>query len=304
MRFRVRLLCIALLPVSFWSSPAGAQELTPRAYWPAPEGTKVVVLGYQYSSGDVVTDPTLPVIGVDSRLHFALLSYQQTFDLAGRTATLQFSLPYSWGTTEGFAEGEFRSRYVSGAGDVRARLSVNLLGAPTMDMAGFQELRASPRSLIGVSLLVQVPSGGSESDKVLNPGTNRWSVKPAVGFILPFRPTWHLEFEVGVWLIGDNDDFLGTTREQAPILSTEFHLVKMLRPGFWLSLDANYYAGGRSTVTGILRADLRRNSRVGATVLFPFRRHHAIRGSFSAGAVTKSGGNFSTLTASYLYIWS
>ncbi len=65
MRFRVRLLCIALLPVSFWSSPAGAQELTPRAYWPAPEGTKVVVLGYQFSSGDVVTDPSLPIRGVD-----------------------------------------------------------------------------------------------------------------------------------------------------------------------------------------------------------------------------------------------
>jgi len=33
-------LIIAIAPV------ASAQELTPRAYWPAPKGTKVAVFGY------------------------------------------------------------------------------------------------------------------------------------------------------------------------------------------------------------------------------------------------------------------
>ncbi len=44
-------------------------------------------------------------------------------------------------------------------------------------------------------------------------GTNRWALKPAVGMIVPLHPTWLFEIEVGAWLFGDNDDFLGETRE-------------------------------------------------------------------------------------------
>ena len=58
-------------------------------------------------------------------------------------------------------------------------------------------LRATPRTIVGASILVQAPTGGYESDKVINVGTNRWAVKPAVGVIWPMRPTWLLEFELG-----------------------------------------------------------------------------------------------------------
>ena len=153
-----RLLClgVGLLSLSLWSTAAVAQELTPRAYWPAPQGTKAIIFGYQYSAGDVVTDPSLPITGVDSKINFAQFAYLHTINFVGRTANLQFILPYSWGTTD---------------------------------------------------------------------------------------------------------------------------------------------------VDEVLRADLQRNARIGATVMFPFKLQHAIRGSFSAGAVTRSGGDFATVAASYLYVW-
>jgi len=91
------------------------------------------------------------------------------------------------------------------------------------------------------------------------------------------------------YIFGDNDEFLGTTREQNPIVSGEFHLVKRVKPGFWFSLDLNYYYGGRTTVDGEQRADLQRNSRAGFTLTFPWKRKHAIRTSLSAGTVTSSG---------------
>ena len=185
---RHSLLWIASLAALLWISPAAAQELTPRAYWPAPEGTKVFVLGYQYSAGDIVTDPSLPVTGVDSKINYALAGFVYNFDLVGRTANVQINLPYTWGESEGFAEGEFRRRVISGLTDLRARLSVNLLGAPTMDVAEFQQLRANPRPIIGASFQVQMPTGDYDADKLLNAGVNRWAVKPAVGFILPIRP--------------------------------------------------------------------------------------------------------------------
>jgi hypothetical protein len=306
MTYRQRFLClgIALLSAGFWSASVGAQELTPRAYWPAPNGLKAIVFSYQYTTGDVLTDASLPITGVDSKLNLAQLAYLHTFSLVGRTANVQFALPYSWGTTEGLAEGAFSSRYISGTADVRARLSVNLLGAPTMDAAEFQQLRASPRSLIGASLMIQFPTGAYDEDKVFNAGTNRWAIKPAVGFIVPIRSTWLLEAEIGAWFFGDNDEFLGVTREQAPVLTVELHLVKRIRPGFWAAFDVNYYGGGQSTVDGILSEDLQRNSRIGGTVMFPFKLQHAIKASFSTGTVTKSGGNFSALGVSYLYAWS
>lgn len=92
------------------STDAQSQELAPRAYWPAPVGTNVASLTYQYTTGDVVMDPSLPVTGVDSRIHAVQAAYQRTFGLLGRTSSLQIALPYSWATTEGFYLGEPASR--------------------------------------------------------------------------------------------------------------------------------------------------------------------------------------------------
>jgi len=280
-----------------------AQELAPRAYWPAPNGTNALIVTYQKTTGDIVTDPSLPVTGVDSDIDYLQLSYLRTFSLAGRTATMQLSAPYSQGRTEGLVDGEFRRRDTSGLGDTRLRLAYNIKGAPSMDAAGFQALRDAPQTIVGASVLIQAPTGDYEADKVINIGTNRWSVKPAIGVIWPFRPTWLLEFEFGAWFFGDNDDFLGERRKQDPILSTEFHLIKRIRSGFWASLDANFYVGGRTSAGDSEQANLQRNSRVGATVVFPFRRGHAIRSSVSTGVVTESGGDFNMFTLSYLYIW-
>ena len=289
--------------IGFWSMGVAAQELTPRAYWPAPNGTNVLVVGYQYSGGDVLTDPSLPVTGVESDISLAQVTYLNVVSLFDRTASLQFSLPYTWATSEGFLEGELRSRTISGKGDARVRFAINLSGAPTMDAAGFQALRASPRTIVGASVLVQIPIGEYEEDKLINAGTNRWAVKPAIGLIWPLYPTWLLEFELGTWFFGDNDEFLGTTRQQDPIVTSQFHLIKRIRPGFWASLDATYYAGGRTTVGGTERADLQRNSRIGATVAFPFKRRHAVKLTYSTGVVTESSGDFNIASLSYLYVW-
>ena len=286
------------------SRVACAQELTPRAYWPTPSGTNVFGVSYQRSTGDIVTDPSLPLTGVDSDINYLQMSYQRSFSLAGRTAALQVSVPYSRGETEGLVEGEFRRRNTSGLADIRLRLAYNIKGAPSMDAAGFRALRDAPRTIVGASVLVQAPTGDYDVDKVINIGTNRWSIKPAIGVIWPLRPTWLLEFELGAWLFGDNDAFLGETRKQDPILSAEFHLIKRIRPGFWASLDGNFYVGGRTNVGDSAQANLQRNSRVGVTVAFPFRRRHAIRSSVSTGVVTKSGGDFQMFTLSYIYAWN
>jgi hypothetical protein len=287
----------------FVACPANGQQLLPRAYWPSPDGTDLLIVSYQKNTGDIIADPSLPITGVESDIDFLQFSYQRTFSAWDRTATMQISLPFSRGITEGTVNDEFRSRSVSGLADMQARFSVNLLGAPSMDTAGFQALRQNPRTVVGASLLVTAPTGVYESDKILNIGTNRWSAKPAVGVIWPLRPTWLLEFEVGAWLFQDNRNFLGLTRSQGPILSTEFHVVKRFRPGFWLSLDANFYVGGKTRLAGADAINLQRNSRVGLTGVFPIRPGHALRGSVSTGAITETGGDFEIFSLAYVHSW-
>jgi len=296
-------LAAALLCLGAACMAAQAQELQPRAYWPAPTGTKVLSLGYQLSRGDIITDPSLPITGVESRIHFLQATYQQTFGLFGRTTNFQFNLPYTSGHSEGIVDGQFRTRDIHAFTDARIRMSVNLRGAPAMDPEGFKALLAKPETIIGASLMVQAPTGEYDPDRLLNAGTNRWAVKPAVGLIWPMRPGWLFETELGAWIFGKNDQFVGSTREQDPIFSSEFHLVKLFDAGLWVSLDMNLYAGGRTTVDGVERDDLQRSSRFGATLVFPFKRQHALRCGYSTGVVTETGSDFDMFSLAYFYIW-
>ena len=108
----------------------------------------------------------------------------------------------------------------------------------------------------------------------------------------------------GVWLFTENDDFLGgRTREQDPIVATQFHLTYKFTRTMWLAGDANYYRGGRTTIGGRQNLDLQSNSRVGATFSRALGRGHAIRVSGSRGAYTTIGADFTALGFSYNYAW-
>ncbi len=206
---------------SLGAATGAAQELTPRAYWPAPRGTRVAIVGYSYAFGDVATDPSLPVFGVDSRINTGFLAFFQTLSLWGRTSNIVIELPYLQGTTVGTLEGEPRRRDFSGIGDLGVTLSVNLLGAPTMTLEQFRELRRTPHPILGASIKVLAPTGHYEPDKLINVGANRWAVKAELGYMIPLTQKWLLEGELGAWFLGDNDEFLGVTREQTPVIAAE-----------------------------------------------------------------------------------
>ncbi len=71
-----------------------------------------------------------------------------------------------------------------------------------------------------------------------------------------------------------------------------------------MSLDLNYYLGGRTTIDGNKGADFQRNSRAGLTLVYPLKRRHAIKLAWSNGLVTESGGDFQTLFLNYVYVIS
>ncbi len=293
----ILLACLSALPVQ-------GQELTPRAYWPAPVGTTVVSVGAVVTKGDLVPDPSLPISGVDSDIDTLFASMRHTTGLFGRTTNFALQIPWSDGTTRaGLGPGEVIVRDYSGIGDISATVSVNLLGAPAMDAEEYAALRRDPHPILGASLQLMAPTGDYDNDRIVNVSANRWAAKLELGYMYPINQKWLLEFELGTWFFQDNDDFLGKRREQDPIHAMEFHLVHRFRPGFWASLDLNGYRGGRSKLDGTRLDDLQRDSKAGVTFVFPFARGHALKLAYSTGSTTDSDEDFDIYQLSYTRVF-
>jgi hypothetical protein len=282
-----------------------AQEMTPRAYWPAPKGTRVVTLGYSHVSGDILPDPSLPVTGVDSKIDTLNLGYLQTTSLWGRTANILVSVPYSDGDTSGEGDfGERLNRQYKGLGDASVTLSVNFMGAPTMTPQQFKGLLRNPKPIIGGSLKLVAPTGNYDSEELINVGANRWAMKAELGLILPLKPNWLFETAIGSWFFEDNDDFYaGLTREQKPIAAIQAHLIRTFNSGLWLSLDGNYYKGGRSTVDGRRLNDLQRDSKLGVTLHYSFTRRDFVKLGYTLGSVIDSDEDFDIVVLTYSRIF-
>jgi hypothetical protein len=298
-----RWLLLAPLLVIGVVSPVFGQKLAPRAYWPAPEGTKVLSLGISYQHGDVLVDPSLPVVDLDARIVGLQGGYLEVFSLMGRTASLGLVVPFLDASFEGVVEGDPARRDVQGAGDVTITLGLNLLGAPSMTIEEFQTFRRNPRPILGLSIELQLPTGKYESEKYINLGGNRWAINPEIAYLYPMGHGYVLEMVAGGWFYGDNNDFVGTIRQQDPLFAMEFHLVRRQRGPFWTSLDATFYTGARTEVEGESQDDRQRNIRGGITIAFPLKRGHLLRFAGSTSLKTAAGGKYNSYLLAYAKAW-
>lgn len=158
------------------SVPASAQELEPRAYSAVPVGANFVVLDYARSSGGALLDRAIPITGLQAIINTYSLGYSHSFGVAGHVASIAVSVPYADADLNGNVEGAPGHAYRSGAGDVRFRISVNLLGGPALTPKEFA--RQTPTTILGTSLSVVAPTGQYVPSRVINVGSNRWSFKP------------------------------------------------------------------------------------------------------------------------------
>jgi len=124
---------------------------------------------------------------------------------------------------------------------------------------------------------VGVPLGQYDDTRLVNVGTNRWSVKPELGFSKAFG-RWTLELAAAVTFYSENDDFLrGKTREQAPLYSVRANASYTFARGFWLAVNAGYFAGSGTTVDGVQNNDRQEGLRFGATLAMPVTRSQSIK---------------------------
>jgi hypothetical protein len=280
---------------------ASAQEMEPRAYSRAPVGTQFVLLTYAYQSGDVLTDSSLPLRDVKVKLSSGSLAYGRTFGLAGRQASASFFLPYIKANVSGTVFEEQHKVTRSGLGDLRVRLMINLIGAPALSPKEFAAYK--PRTVVGASVIVIAPTGQYDPRRLVTLSSNRWAFKPEVGVSKPVG-RWTVEVAGGAWLFTANNNFFGgQRREQKPLISLQSNLIYTLRRRMWLSVNASYFSGGRTTVNGVINDDRQGNSRVGATVSIPLNQQQSIKVAVAKGVTTRIGGHLSTVAVAWQYTW-
>jgi len=276
-----------------------AQDLDPRAYARVPVNVTVLIAGFGYSHGGIVTDATLPVKDLTAKIGSPSIGVVHSFSLFGQTAQVSAALPYAWGDVSAIVGGTPQSTSRSGIGDMRLRFSYLILGAPA---TAPKDLAKAPRkTILGTSLSIVAPTGQYMPEKLINLGTSRWALKPELAISQPVGKRWLIDVYAGLWLFTENDSYYpGTSvRTQDPLGSFQSHISYNIQPLMWAALDMTFYTGGNSSIDGVPNKDRQSNSRIGATMVLPVAKRNSLKFAFSTGAIIRSGADFSTFSVGW-----
>ena len=279
-----------------------AQELEPRAYSNAPAGLNFVVIGYQYSEGGLLFDPAVPITDANSEVNVAVFGYLRTFDMAGMSAKAGIVLPYADLYAEGLLSGEYRTREVEGVADPSFYFNLNFYGSPAYKLSEFRKYQQD--TIAGFTIKVTPPLGQYDKDRIINIGTNRWSIKPELGASKAIN-NWVLEVMVAATYFTENNEFNNTQiRKQDPVYSMQGHLTYTFKNKIWLSYGVTYFTGGKTRVDGVTSNDLQNNSRTGLTLAIPVNKYHSIKILSSIGLNTRTGTDYDSIGAFWQYRWA
>lgn len=286
-----------------------AQDLAPRAYVITALHSNAVTLAWSFYDGSITSNGALPVRGASGTYSVPTFSCYHSFGILGHSANVVASLPYAVGNFQGNVVGVENHLYRSGLLDSVFRFSVNLKGGPAMPPREY--IKWKQKVLIGASLKVTAPTGQYDPTKQINWGTNRWSFKPELAYSQRWG-RWIVDGYLGVWFFTTNRDFWsrnsffpGTrSQSQKPIGALEGHVSFDFKPQLWVSLDANFWFGGSTSVDGVENPLTReRNSRLGGTAAVPITKHQSFKFSYSNGTYIRFGGDYQNVSIAWQYSW-
>ena len=264
------------------SFSAYALDLEPRRWTTLPPDTKIIGIGYAHSSGNFNLDPVLQLEETTFSGNAFFLSHVNSFVIGDKRARFDALLPLQDIKWKGLLSGSPASAERTGLGDPRLRLSVNLLdiSSPGSTRISAAHLKPATNTVLGAAIAVTLPLGEYYSDKLLNIGENRFTLRPQVGVVHTYG-SWSYELTGSVFLFTDNKDFFnGSTREQEPIYALQAHVVKSFKPGLWASMSAGYSKGGESKINGIHKDDERKNLLTALSLGIPLSKNQGLKFSF------------------------
>jgi len=280
---------------------AASQELEPRVYAALPKNLDVLAVVYGYSHGNVLSDPSLPISNFTINAHTIGAGYVHTFALANKLARVQVILPYTILAGKLQVNGRDTSGSRSGFGDLRLRLGMNLTGSPPLSRKEFVQYKQE--TIFGASVIMSIPVGSYYPSKLINIGSHRWAIKPEIGISKRFERIY-VELYSGVWLYTVNNKYLeNKSLRQDPVVSFQGHFSYYFKNQMWVSINANWFNGGSTTVNDVNVGDLLDNWRLGGTWALPIARGQSIKLQVHVGAFTKSGYDYNMASLSYQHVF-
>jgi hypothetical protein len=308
------------------SGTARAVDDGARAYWKGRDGTNVFSLQYlnlnMQASDTQQFDPAHFIYpNADTEADVLIASYARHMTLFNRASTFSANivggsvdvdvnsgavppqfLPASTASTSAFKQS------ASGYGDPSIQLDVNLFGTSplksTVDLLNYE-----PTSTFDIAMMLAMPLGEYDSDKLVNMGLNRWYGRIAFPYTYHFGTFSRgymssLELTPSVWLFADNDDFLGQNLKNDPLMQFEAHLTHDFTRNFFGSLDLLYRNGFESEINGVGVGEELDIGDLGFTLNAQVTDNVAIRGSFSSNVFGDDDLDTSMIRLQLVYGWN
>ena len=296
-------MCAAVL---FLTLPCSAQQLEPRRWSHLPTGMNFAGAAYAYTTGDIAFNPVLRIQDATFDLHTIGAKYIRTFELFGKSARFDLVQAYQSGEWDGLHDGAPTKVTRHGLSDTSLRFAINLLGAPPLKAKEFAAYRAETdcETILGVGLVVHLPTGDYQKDKLINLGSNRFTFRPQIG-VVHSRGKWSTELTAAAWIFTDNDSFFNGNRlEQDPLYTVQGHLVYTFRPGLWLGAGVGYGFGGESSINGASTYDRRGNLVWGVSLGIPINRQWGLKVAYIGSRSNKwTGADSDTVTVGCSVLW-
>ena len=298
---------LVLLPAT-----GSAQGEGPRAYWKAPANTHAVGTWMMLFNGNASgVNTAVPIEGaaIDTRVYLA--NYTAFFNLLGRRNQVSATMPFGSirGTTTGFNPVNLDVA-AKGAADPTVFWALNLIGAPAQTLVEYSQWEQ--RTILDAQIYMTAPLGSYDDERLLNLGTNRWTVRlglPFVQSIGDFKPGRRttLELTPSMTFFTDNDSaFRGTSvLEQDPLYKLEGHVTRDITDKLWVSADALWQAGGETTVDGEKQDNSQSSLGLGFTVGFGITEEVAFQGTWGNTLTDPEDGlNMNMLWLRFTYAWN
>jgi hypothetical protein len=256
-RGRQRIAVALALFALVFPAVARAQGDGARFYWKGLTGANVVPVIFNMKSGNTNPfDPAHTVLG-DSNFDASLMmaGFARVIAVSDRAATVSVLFPMGSLTGQVVVDGKAATQSAGGFGDPMFQFGLNLVGPKAIKNIP-DVLRYEPGFSIDVIGSLAVPIGEYNNTQPLNIGQNRWYGRigaPIVWQLGSWAPDQRttLEFLPAVWLFGPNNDFVGQKMTTDALFQLEGHLTHNFVKGFWGSLDATWYTGGKATIDGV-----------------------------------------------------
>jgi len=278
-----------------------AQEMEPRSLTNVPVGTNFALLGYGYAQGNILLDPVVPIEDLDAKLHAIIGSYVRSISILGKNAKLNLIVPFAAGDWTGKYDSQDTSTSRTGFGDPKIGISYNFIGSPALKASEYKDYKQ--KTIFGFNIWTSIPIGQYYPDKLLNLGSNRFTIRSQIGASHRHK-RWFFEGYISAWFFTVNKDFFGGNElTQYPFLTGKIHVIRSFNKGIWLAADGGYGFGGRTQVNGVDMDTRMSTFRFGLTFAAPFAKHHSLKLKLTSSRRLERGPVYEAISIAYQYMW-